>query len=696
MPRHRLPLRTLFTVIVLPLVIASCWARVPGEQPSDEIVLNLPIRSAGPGSLDPVRGSTTYDNQACSLVYETLLQYKYLKRPLTLEPLLLKQMPERSEDGLTFEFELRDDVFFQDDECFATDANPEGRGRQLVAEDVIYSWKRIADSSIDTKSWWLVENMIKGFDEWRDERNLQRDIKLRKYSKPWIKELSRVCAEPRAERSTDWREQMDRLFIDPPDLRTDAWYVELDRHFETPADKRDEAWTQALKQHLATAPRDPGADTSFDFYDSDVPGMRITGELTFEVELTESVTSFLYKLAMFQLSVLPREAVDHYGWRFSRHPVGTGPYVLERWLNSLSLDYVRNPTYREDRYPTEWEPEDETRGLHKDAGKLLPLADRVRMSCYVQDQPMWLDFRSGLLDFAQIPAENYEEAINKRTKSLKQKYAQKGMTYHPVPLLDFIFRGFNCDESTSDVLGGYSDRAKNLRRAISLAMDLEEFNDTFYNSQNVVYDGMIPPDLAGHPEGHRTDAAYRGPDLARARKLLVEAGYPGGSGLPRFDYYTSQAANSQEQSEMMRRQLAAIGVEINPILLEFAALIEAIDERRAPIFSFAWGSDYPDGENNLALFYGPNESPGSNHYNYHNAEYDRLYERVRTMEDSPERTAIYEQMRNMVLDDAAFVGSMARTRNYVGTARLANFKPSEDFWNWPKYLTIDPAAAAKN
>ena len=144
---------------------------------------------------------------------------------------------------------------------------------------------------------------------------------------------------------------------------------------------------------------------------------------------------------------------------------------------------------------------------------------------------------------------------------------------------------------------------------------------------------------------------------------------------------------------MMRRQLAAIGVEINPILLEFPQLIAAIDERRAPIFSFAWGSDYPDGENNLALFYGPNESPGSNHYNYGNPEYDELYERIRTMEPSPERTVLYERMRDMVLDDAAYVGSMARTRNYLGTERLENFKPSEDFWNWPKYLTIasDPA-----
>jgi peptide/nickel transport system substrate-binding protein len=621
MLRHRPPLRTLSVALLLLSALAACWARVPGQATGDEIVLNLPIRAAGPGSLDPVRGSTTYDNQACSLVYETLLQYRYLKRPLELEPLLLQRMPLVAEDGLTWSFELRDDILFQDDECFESDTNPDGTGRQMVAEDVIYSWKRIADKSIGTKNWWLVEDTIAGFDEWRDERN--------------------------------------RL------------------------------------QAAAEA-----AGEEFDFYDSDVPGMRVTDKLSFEVELAEPVSRFAYVLAMFQLSVVPREAVEFYSDRFPRKPVGSGPYELTKWQNSLSLTYEKNPTYRPDFYPTdtpkEREAADIARGLHDDAGKRLPFADRINIRCYVQDQPMWLEFRSGVLDYAQIPAENFVDAINKRTKSLRPKYKAEGLTYHPVPLLDFIFRGFNCDEQTSEFLGGYGDSPRKLRQAISLATDFGEFNETFYNGQNIVYDGMIPPKLAGHPEGHFTPAAYTGPDLDRARRLLVEAGYPNGEGLPVLDYYISQSANSQEQSEMTRRQLAAIGIKVNPILLEFAQLIDAIDKRTAPMFSFAWGSDYPDGENNLALFYGPNQSPSSNHYNYENAEYDRLYEQIRTMLPSPERDRIYEQMRDMVLEDAAFIGSMARTRNYLGTKRLKNFKPTEDFWNWPKYLTLDHSAGSDN
>jgi len=135
--------------------------------------------------------------------------------------------------------------------------------------------------------------------------------------------------------------------------------------------------------------------------------------------------------------------------------------------------------------------------------------------------------------------------------------------------------------------------------------------------------------------------------------------------------------------------LERIGVNINPRLVDFTTLMEAVDKRKAPIFGFAWGSDYPDAENNLAMFYSPNASPGSNHFNYSRPEYDKLYEQARTMQESPERTAIYAQMRDMLIEDAPFAGSMARTRSYLVRPRLKNFKPTEDFWNWVKYLDVD-------
>jgi len=560
------------------------------------------MQTDGPKSLDPVRGSTTYEARACSLIYETLFQYKYLKRPPELEPCLLAKMPEVSADGRTYTFELKQGVRFQDDACF-----PGGKGRELEAKDFFYSLKRMADDGNDPKSWWLLEDTIVGFDEYR------------------------------------------------------------------------------ARQNAAVA-----QGKEFD-YDEPVEGMRILDKYRFQIELKDPVTRFHYVLEMFQTSVVPREAVEKYGTSFGRHPVGTGPFLLQReedWVAGKSLVLTRNPNYRDERYPSEWEPGDEAYGLQEAAGQRIPFVDRIEITFFVNDQPMWLEFRAGHLDYVTVPAENFRDAFVKRTQTLRASYRKEGITAHAVPLLDFIFRGFNMDDG---LVGGYTPQRKALRRAMHLAIDLDEINDVFYNNLNVVYDGPIPPGLDGYQPG-RLPNSNRGPDLDRARALLAEAGYPGGRGLPEtgIEYWLSIGGNSKEQSEMVQRQLARIGVKLNVRLVDFSQLIEAVHNKKAPMFSFAWGSDYPDAENNLAIFYGPNEAPGSNSFNYKRPEYDALYKKIRSMPPSPERTKIYVQMRDMILEDVPYIGSLARTRFYLVQPWLKNCKPEETWWDWVKYLDVEP------
>ncbi len=567
-------------------------------------VLHIPIVSTGPNSLDPVKGSSQYDSKACSYVYQTLLQYDYFRRPLELKPLLLAEMPEVTDEGKRFRFRLRDDVFFHDDPCF-----PEGKGRQLVASDVFYSWKRMADNKNQPKAWWLLKDSIVGFDEYRDAQNAAED---------------------------------------------------------------------------------------FD-YDAPVEGFKIINDHEFEVLLKQPFYRFTYTLAMFQTSIIPREAVEHYRKRFARHPVGTGPFLLEDWQAGSRMTFVRNPNYFEEYYPDDpglgdeaAEPyegyaEDKALGFYEDAGKRLPLVDRVEIGFYGNYQPMWLKFRNRELDYTTVPAENFSEAYIKRTQKLRKDFAEQGIRSEPVPLLDLIYYGFNMEDPD---FGGYNDKHKWIRQAISLAIDWEERNEAFYNGLNLIYDGPIPAALAGHPEGHTLRGAYRGPDLPRARKLLTKAGYPEGKGLPKLVFYTNNSARYPEMADMTKRHLAKIGVKMDIRLVDFSTLTDVLRSRRAPFFGLAWGSDYPDAENNLQLFYGPFKSPSSNNFNYDRPAYNKLYKQIRVMKPSPERTKIYEQMRDMVVEDAPMIGSMARTRYYLIHDRLENCKPNETFYNWNKYLDV--------
>ena len=554
------------------------------------------IRADGPKSFDPIRGSTQYENRCASQVYETLLQYKYLKRPFELEPLLLEKMPVASADGLTWSFTLKRDVFFHDDACF-----PDGKGRKLVARDVVYSWKRMADQRADSKVWWILKDTVRGFDEYHAQQN---------------------------------------------------------------------------------------AANEFD-YEAPVEGLQIRNDYEFDVVLRKPASRFLWTLTMFQTAIVAREAVETYGSRFGLHPVGTGPFLMKEddWQKGVKVTFRRNSNYHKCFYPTEHMPEDVEAGFTEPAGRQLPFLDEVQVEFHTQDQPIWLKFQKGELDYTQVPPEFYEQVFNKRTGRLLPKVREQGITGHPTPLLDFMFRGFNMDD---ELLGGYTDEKRALRQAICLALDWDELNSAFYNGLNIVYDGPIPPGLDGYPEGGVGLNAFRGPDLSGARELLTKAGYPEGKGLPRIDFHLSNGRNYKGQSEMIARQLKQIGVNVNVIMVDFSTLIQTVDNKNAPLFSFAWGSDYPDAENNLALFYGPNEAPANNHFNYKNTAYDRLYERISEMQPSPERTAIFKDMLELLYRDCPFAGSMARTRFYIVRSRMKYFKPVETFENWFKYVNVVP------
>ena len=475
------------------------------------------------------------------------------------------------------------------------------QGRKIRSADVFYSWKRMANDKLQPNGWWLYENSIVGFDEFK---------------------------------------------------RAQSAAVEGGGEFD---------------------------------YDAEIAGMRVIDDRHFEVELTEPVQRFLYVLAMFQTSVVPREAAEHYGDTFPRNPVGTGPYKMERWEPAKSLILVRNPTYREELYPSEYSPDYVDASFVEDAGRRLPLADRVVITMFVEEQPMWLQFRDGKVDWTQTPAENYEEGFNKRTGEVSRDLKREGVQGHHVPLLDFIFRGFNMEDP---VLGGFEPKKRALREAIAYAIDLEEINDTFYNGIEQLYDGMVPPGLDGFPKDGLEPSYYK-LDLEMARQKLAEAGYPGGEGLPTLEISLSRGGNSPEQAEMLIRQLAEVGIKLEKRLLDFSQLMEVIDTKQAQMFSYAWGSDYPDAENNLALFYGPNESPGNNSFNYKRPEFDGMYERMRVMPAGPERTKLIAEMRDMVMADVPFAGSQARNRHYLNHRWLKNFKPNEIFYNWIKYLDVD-------
>lgn len=136
---------------------------------TDVKVLNY-FRTSTYKTLDPPKQFDVASAEIVENIYDSLLEYHYLKRPYELTPNLLEAMPTLGNDKLTYTFKLRKGIRFHDDPCFAG-----GKGRELTADDVLYTIKRFSDVNVNPQSYpALLQNRIKGLDAFREKSRQQK------------------------------------------------------------------------------------------------------------------------------------------------------------------------------------------------------------------------------------------------------------------------------------------------------------------------------------------------------------------------------------------------------------------------------------------------------------------------------------------------------------------------------------------
>lgn len=147
----------------------SCSNNPYGSMPEGKIILTS--MSDDPRTLDPARVGDTGSNAVASNIHDTPFEYQYLKRPLELKPALARAMP-RSGHALvsgamrpTFEFSIKPGNRYADDVCFGGD----GKGREIVIDDIIFAVKRAADGAIDPFGLAILAGKVVGFDEFSEK-----------------------------------------------------------------------------------------------------------------------------------------------------------------------------------------------------------------------------------------------------------------------------------------------------------------------------------------------------------------------------------------------------------------------------------------------------------------------------------------------------------------------------------------------
>ena len=146
-----------------------------------------------------------------------------------------------------------------------------------------------------------------------------------------------------------------------------------------------------------------------------------------------------------------------------------------------------------------------------------------------------------------------------------------------------------------------------------------------------------------------------------AKQLLAEAGYPDGidpkTGEKLVLNYDNSATSpaSRQQVGILTRMIERTGIKVNSRSTRSNVFQDKIGKGQHQFIFYGWFADYPDPENFVFLLYGPNKKPGPNSANYQNPEYDKLFEQMRAMDDSPERQAIIVKMRDIATEDCAWI-----------------------------------------
>ncbi len=579
-------MKKIYGIVLIAIISIGLWFYLKRKKETHTITTEKILVTANTAQikgLDPIYSQDIYSAYEIAKVYEGLVEFHYLKRPLEIVPNLAEAMPEISADKQVYTFKIRQGVKFHNNPCF-----PNGQGRELKAQDFVYSFKRLADPKLQASGFWLVDHKIKGLNEWREK-------------------------------------------------------------------------------HLEASVMD---------YSMEVEGLKALDDYTLQIKLTHPYPQFLYALSMVNCHVVAHEAVSHYGQEFINHPVGTGPFILDQFsTQDTKLTYRKNPHFRDKFFPSE--AAEEYKHLLADAGKKLPFVDKVITYVLSEEQPRWLKFKKGDIDIIDLSRDKIAlEAV--RGGKLSAALQEKGVQLFQIPEITTSYFVMNLANSLFNNI--------KLRQAISLAFDGEGFNKLFYNGAARQAQSTIPPHISGHDPSWINP--YRVYDVEKAKKYLAAAGYPGGKGLPEMTLDVGPGIEVRQKGEFFQQCLEKIGIKVKVIENIFPTLINKLGNKATMLHTISWSGDYPDGENFLQLFYGPNQ-PGGIGCNFNDSTFNYLYEQAAHMMDSPERNLLYEKLNKMIGEQAVAVCSVHPPHIDLHHGWIKNYCWSNFHYGSEIYFDID-------
>lgn len=637
-------------IISCELILAQTWNN---PHLNNSGIVRYTSFNESPKTLDPALAYSADATVFIAQIYEPPLQYHYFKRPYELIPLTTSSMPtityldkqgkilpnntNNNDIAYTvYHLQIKPNILYQPHPAFAKDKNghyiyhnlkPSDLAaihdiadfkftgtRELTADDYVYEIKRLADPRLNSPIFGFMSHYIVGLNEFA--QNLKKNPQ------------------------------------------------------------------QDLRQ-------------------LQLAGVKAIDRYNYEIIIKGKYPQFIYWLAMPFFAPIPWEADVFYsqpgmkeknlilGW----YPVGTGPYMLIENNPNKQMVLQKNPNFHGEYFP-ELTPGETNPQFRQKVGHAIPFIDKYVFVLEKESIPRWNKFLQGYYDVSEIGSDSFDQAIRvnpngepQLTPSMQKKEINLQTSVSP----DIYYYGFNM---LDDVVGGYNESARKLRQAISIALNTEEFITIFLNGRGLPAQGPIPPGIFGYESGKEGMDSYvydwqnNAPirkSIAEAKKLLAAAGYPNGrnekTGKPlilNLDLVSSNAPDDKARFDWYREQFAKLNIQLNIRATQFNRFQEKLRNGNVQIFSLGWLPDYPDPENFLFLFYGPNSKAkfgGENAANYQNPEYDRLFEEMKMMENDTQRLQLIQKMVALLQRDAPWIfgfypKQFLLTQSWMGPTKL--------------------------
>ena len=666
-----------YLLIWLSLFCISCdsvWNNPYPRQESNQLVYYDSF-SERPKHLDPVSSYSSNEYVFLGQIYEPPLQYHFLKRPYELVPLTAAPLPvaiylDKNEqllsedskpediDTVRYTISIKPGILFQPHPAFAKDKNNNYFYHNLDITDL----KNV--------------NTLADFDKTGTRELLASD---------YIYQIKRM-AHPRIHSPIVGL--MEKYI-----LGLDEFSVTLKNIFKTKSDKE-----------------------FLNLNDYTLAGAKLIDKYTFEIVLKEKYPQFLYWLSMSFFSPMPWEADLFYSQEglaeknisLDWYPIGTGPFMLTENNPNRRMVLERNPNFRGELFPIAGEDTDINMGLLEDAGKEMPFIDKAIYSLEKESIPAWNKFLQGYYDTSGIVSDSFDQAVQFSAQGdaqLTEEMQQKGIKLLTATTTSTYYMGFNMAD---DLVGGDSERARLLRRAISIAVDYEEYISIFANGRGRPAQGPIPPGIFGHIPGKaginpyvyywENNRAVRRP-IEHARELMLQAGYKNGisqvTGKPLVLNLDTPAAGpgSKAAFDWLRKQFSKLGINLVVRATDYNRFQEKMRKGTAQIFQWGWNADYPDPENFFFLLYGPNakiDHNGENAANYKNEKFDSLFDQMKSMKNTPDRQKLIDQIVELVRYDAPWLWGYHPVGFSLHHEWYKNAKPNLMANNTLKYKRIKP------